>query len=148
MVGSITSLRTVVLLAACALSSIASAKPLVIKPLAEAKVDALPPGELYWRIETYGSPEQARAAAGRWSLVAQSAGKVWLFTLGPSGATSTGATEVAEVGPIPRVSAQQYLLRINDASGPPGSITSVHSHPGSELSSCGRESRPSAAPRA
>ena len=28
--------------------------------------------------------------------------------------------------------APQYLLRINEASGAPGSVTSVHSHPGSE----------------
>jgi uncharacterized cupin superfamily protein len=38
---------------------------------------------------------------------------------------------LAEVGPIARISASQYLLRINHASGPPGSVTSVHSHPGS-----------------
>jgi len=40
--------------------------------------------------------------------------------------------KIAEIGPIPRISARQYLLRINDASGPPGSVTSVHSHLGSE----------------
>ena len=33
---------------------------------------------------------------------------------------------------MPRVAAAEYLLRINEASGPPGSTTSVHSHPGSE----------------
>ena len=30
------------------------------------------------------------------------------------------------------MTASQYLLRINQASGPPGSVTPVHSHPGSE----------------
>jgi hypothetical protein len=30
------------------------------------------------------------------------------------------------------VVATQYLLRINEASGPPGSISTVHTHPGSE----------------
>jgi quercetin dioxygenase-like cupin family protein len=39
---------------------------------------------------------------------------------------------VAEVGPIPRVVATRYLLRINEGSGPPGSITPAHTHPGSE----------------
>jgi predicted metal-dependent enzyme (double-stranded beta helix superfamily) len=39
---------------------------------------------------------------------------------------------VGEVGPIPRVAAEQYLLRINEATGAPGSVTPVHSHPGSE----------------
>ena len=65
-------------------------------------------------------------------LVAESPGKVWLFTLGPPGGASAGGTKIAEVGPIARVSASEYLLRINDASGPPGSTTPVHSHPGSE----------------
>jgi hypothetical protein len=105
---------------------------LVIKPLTERKVLELPPGELFWRIENFDSVAEASATAGPWSLAAESAGKVWLFTLGSSGNSSPKSTKVAEVGPIPRINATQYLLRINDASGPPGSVTSVHSHPGSE----------------
>lgn len=106
---------------------------LLIKPLAEARVAELPPGTLYWRIENYDSLAAAKAAASPWSLAVEAAAKVWLFTLGPPGGVSSpDASKVAEVGPIPRVSAAQYLLRINDASGPPGSVTPVHSHPGSE----------------
>jgi quercetin dioxygenase-like cupin family protein len=105
---------------------------LAIKPLAEKKVSELPAGVLYWRIENFDSAAEAVAAAGPWSLVAESAGKVWLFTLGAAGDASAKAIKVAEVGPIPRIDAPQYLLRINDASGPPGSVTPVHSHPGSE----------------
>jgi len=107
-------------------------QPLVIKPLAEKKVAELPAGPLFWRIESFAALAQAQAAAGQWSLVAESAGKVWLFTLGPAGGSSTGGAKVAEVGPIPRVVASQYLLRINEASGSPGSTTPVHTHPGSE----------------
>lgn len=115
------------------LPSAASAQQkLVIKPLAEKKVAGLPAGPLFWRIENFTALAQAQAAAGPWALVAESAGKVWLFTLGPAGGSSAGATKVAEVGPIPRVVAAQYLLRINEASGPSGSITPVHTHPGSE----------------
>jgi hypothetical protein len=105
---------------------------LVITALAEKKVADLPPGQLYWRVENFPSVAQAQAAAGNWALVAEAEGKVWLFTLGPAGGSSTGASKVSEVGPIPRVAASQYLLRINEASGPPGSITPVHSHPGNE----------------
>jgi hypothetical protein len=105
---------------------------LVVKPLAERRVAELPAGVLFWRIETVADRAQAEALAGAWSLVAESAGKTWLFTLGAAGDATPGATKVAEVGPIPRVQAAQYLLRINDASGPPGSVTPVHSHPGSE----------------
>jgi len=105
---------------------------LVIKPLAEKKVAELPPGELFWRIENFATDELARAAAGEWALVTEAAGKVWLFTLGATGGATPGGAKVAEVGPIPRVAAAQYLLRINEASGPPGSVTPIHSHPGSE----------------
>ena len=106
--------------------------PLQIKPLAEMKVADLPAGPLFWRIENFPSLPQAQAAVGRWSLAIESAGKAWLFTLGPAGGASNDGTKVADVGPIPHVAAPEYLLRINEASGPPGSITPVHSHPGSE----------------
>jgi len=105
---------------------------LVIRPLSERKVTELPSGELFWRIENFPSTEAAQGAAGNWSLVAEAAGKVWLFTLGTKGGSSPGGTKVSEVGPIARISAPQYLLRINEASGPAGSVTPVHSHPGSE----------------
>lgn len=105
---------------------------LSIKPLAERKVAELPAGTLYWRIENFGTLAQAQVARGSWSLVVESAGKVWLFTLGAAGGSSKGGTKVAEVGPIPRVAAPEYLLRINQATGSPGSTTPVHSHPGSE----------------
>jgi len=125
--------RVVLGLAACAFAAAACAQQaLVIKPLAEKKVVELPPGELFWRIENFQSMAQANAAMNAWSLVAQADQRVWLFTLGHSGEHSSGATQVAEVGPIPRVVASEYLLRINDASGPAGSVTPVHSHPGSE----------------
>lgn len=124
---------TVVGLGAFFLPSMAIAQqPLVVTALTEKKVAELPPGELFWRIETFPTLAQAQAAAGIWTLVAESAGKVWLFTLGPAGGSSTGGEKVAEVGPIPRVTAPEYLLRINEASGPPGSVTPVHTHPGSE----------------
>jgi quercetin dioxygenase-like cupin family protein len=108
------------------------AQQLVIKSLAEKKVAELPPGPLFWRLENFPALGEAQAAAGPTALVAQAGGKVWLFTLGPAGGVSAGGTKVAEVGPVPSVVATQYLLRINEASGPPGSVTAVHSHPGSE----------------
>ena len=129
--------RLAAFLAMLLVSFAASAQPakpakLVVRPLAEKKVAELPPGELYWRIESFPSLEQAKASGGQWSLAAESDGKVWLFTLGARGGATSGGTRVAEFGPIPRITAPQYLLRINEASGAPGAITSIHSHPGSE----------------
>lgn len=67
---------------------------LSIKPLAEKRVDRLPDGPLFWRVENVASVADAGAANGRWSLFVQSAGRVWLFTLGARG----GATERATPG--------------------------------------------------
>jgi hypothetical protein len=105
---------------------------LSIKPLVEKKVTELPAGALYWRIENFPGLEQAKAAAGSHALAVESSGKAWLFTLGAAGGATPGGVKVAEVGPLPRVAAPQYLLRINEATGAPGSVTPVHTHPGSE----------------
>jgi hypothetical protein len=113
-------------------SSAIAQQALAVKALAEKKVTELPAGSLFWRLENFPTLAQAQAAAGPTGLAAESRGKAWLFTLGAAGGSSAGGAKVAEVGPLPRVAAAQYLLRINEASGPPGSITTVHTHPGSE----------------
>ncbi len=105
---------------------------LSVKPVTEKKLKELPPGPLFWRIETFATLDQAQAAAGPTALAAAISGRVWLFTLGPKGGATAGASKVAEIGPVPPVQAPEYLLRINHASGPPGARTKPHSHPGSE----------------
>jgi hypothetical protein len=105
---------------------------LSVKPVVEKKLKELPPGPLFWRIENFATLDQAQAAAGPTALAAVISGRVWLFTLGPKGGATTGASKVTEVGPVPPVQAPEYLLRINHASGPPGARTPPHSHPGSE----------------
>lgn len=114
----------------------AAAEPgqFIVSPVAEKKLNGLPPGPLYWRIENFPTLDQAQgaAAASPTSLAAAVSGKVWLFTLGQKGGTTQGGITVAEIGPVPMFVAPEYLLRINHAFGPPGSKTPVHSHPGSE----------------
>ena len=117
----------------------------VVKPVAEKKIRELPAGRLYWRVETFPTLIDAKAAVGPdgWnpasvryetttSLIAEVADKVWVVTLGPKGASTPGGTKVAEIGPLPPITASEYLLRLNYGSGPAGSKTPVHSHPGSE----------------
>lgn len=115
-----------------ALAPPANAQQLSVKPVVEKRIKQLPAGPLYWRIENLPTLAQAQAAEGPTSLVAEVAGKVWLFTLGAPGGSTTGATRIAEVGPVPPMAAQEYLLRINESSGPPGAKTAQHMHPGSE----------------
>ena len=120
--------------AACLLSPLASAQQgqFVAKPLVEKKVTELPDGDLYWRIDTFGARGDAEQAAGPFSLVAETQGKTWLFTLGRAGENARGGTKIAEIGPIPRITVKEYLLRVNEAGGPAGSATAAHTHPGSE----------------
>lgn len=114
-------------------SSVAMAQPeFLIKPVAEKKLKQLPAGPLYWRIENFSTLAQAQAAETPTSLAAKVAGKAWLFTLGPEGASTPGGSKVAEIGPIPPITAPEYLLRINNTGGPPGAKTPVHMHAGSE----------------
>ncbi len=128
-----------------AAASAAAEERYSVKPVAEMKIKQLPRGTLYWRIETFPTLAEAKAAAGRYrwnpdtvsydgspSLAAEVAGKAWLFTLGAKDGTTPGGTKVAEIGPVPNVSAPEYLLRVNHGSGPPGSKTPIHTHPGSE----------------
>jgi hypothetical protein len=103
-----------------------------IKTIADKKLKDLPAGALFWRIENFPTLAQARAVEGPTSMAAEVAGKVWLFTLGPKGGSTSGGAQVAEIGPVPPVTAQEYMIRITNSGGPPGAKTPVHSHPGAE----------------
>jgi hypothetical protein len=119
--------------------------PYVVKPVVQKKIKQLPPGPLFWRVENFATLQDAHAAVGPdgWnpasvsyatttSLIAEVDGKVWVFTLGPKGTSTPGGSKVAEIGPVPTIAANEYLLRVNHGSGPPGSKTPTHTHPGSE----------------
>ncbi|HEY6431248.1 MAG TPA: cupin domain-containing protein [Acetobacteraceae bacterium] len=114
------------------LSTAAQAQRFEVTPVTEKKVSQLPPGPLFWRIDTFPTLAKAQAAASPTALAAEVAGKAWLFTLGPPGGSSPGGSKVAEIGPVPSFTAPEYLLRINRAGGPPGAKTPVHMHPGVE----------------
>jgi hypothetical protein len=104
----------------------------VVTAVTEKKIKRLPAGPLYWEIENFPTLGQAQAAAGETSLAAEIWGKVWLFTLGPKNGPMHGGTKIADIGPIPPITAPEYLLRINTGQGPAGAKTSVHMHPGAE----------------
>jgi len=113
-------------------SNAAAQQKLEIRNVVEKKLKHLPAGPLYWRVENVPDLVKAQAVASEASLVAEVAGKVWLFTLGAKDGSTPGATKVVELGPVPPIDAPEYLLRINHAFGPPGAKTPVHTHPGSE----------------
>jgi len=114
------------------MSGASAQQKFLIEALAEKKVQQLPAGPLYWQIENFPTLAATQAAAGSMSLTAEAAGKVWLFTLGAQGDSTRGGSKVVEIGPVPPITAPAYLLRINNAGGPPGAKTPVHTHPGAE----------------
>src|SRR5690242_10980485 len=99
-------------------STAALAQKFDVKAVTEKKVAQLPPGPWFWRIDNFPTLAQAQAAAGPTALAAEVAGKAWLFTLGPAGGSSPGGSKVAEMGPVPHITAPEYLLRLNSADGP------------------------------
>jgi hypothetical protein len=104
----------------------------VVENVAERAITALPRSPMFWRIENLPTLADARAASLPTSLVAEVSGRVWMATLGEHGDRTPGAIFVAEIGPVPRIDADRYTLRLNHAHAPPGAATSVHTHPGSE----------------
>lgn len=113
-------------------ASMPAESKMVVELVVEKKVKELPPAPLYWRLENFPTLTQAQGAAGPTSLAADVAGKIWLFTLGPKDGTTPGGTKIVEIGPLPPISASEYLLRINRAAGAPGAKTPIHTHPGPE----------------
>jgi hypothetical protein len=124
--------RLLVGLAMLCVAGLCAAQEFRIKPVAEKKLNQLPAGTLFWRVETFPALALAQAAVGPTSLAAEVHGKAWLFTLGAKGGSTPGASKVAEIGPVPSLSAPEYLLRINYTGGPEGVKTPIHTHPGSE----------------
>src|SRR6185312_15188040 len=111
-----TAIWLTIALAAALTPSVALAEKFVVTPVAEKKIAELPPGPLFWQIETFPTLAQAQVAAGPTSLAAEVSGKVWLFTLGAKDAAGHGGSPVTEIGPVPRITAPEYLLRINHAT--------------------------------
>lgn len=118
-----------------------------VEPVVEKKVKELPSGPLYWRLDNLPTLALAQSAAGPTSLAAEVAGKVWLFMLGPKDGSTTGGTKVVEIGPIPPISASEYLLRVNRAGGAPGVKTKIYASGAGGLLCAGRQGRPENAPR-
>ena len=103
-----------------------------VTPLAELMLSELPSDPLYWRVQEFAAIEEAEAAARAAppSLTATFDARAFLFTL--RFGSDADAKEVTNIGPVPRVEASQYLVRINSAVAPVGTKTKVHTHPGPE----------------
>lgn len=126
------ALAAALLMAPAVPSAAQSMGKFIVTKMAEKPVDELPDGELYWHVERFDSIEAADTAAAGLSLTGEFEDSAWLFTLADRTAPAMGGTPVAKIGPVPRVDAPEYLLRVNNAVAPVGAKSSIHSHPGAE----------------
>jgi quercetin dioxygenase-like cupin family protein len=104
----------------------------VVTKVAEKPLARLPPGDLYWTAETFSTLDAAKSATTDAAVAVEIDGMSWLLTLGPEDKVGHGGHWMTSIGPIDRFDAPSYMLRINVSDAPPGTKTSVHSHPGSE----------------
>ena len=128
-------IASTVVASATALSSAALAQDapkFVVNKVAEKSLANLPAGDLYWTAETFSTLDAAKAAAMDPAVAVEIDGMAWLLTLGPEDKVGHGGHWMTSIGPIDRFEAPAYMLRINVSDAPPGTKTSVHSHPGSE----------------
>lgn len=102
--------------------------------LAYPRVRELPKGPLFWHLDTFSSRSAAEAVATSTSAVVESQGKVWLFTVAPEAWRAPGGQHVAQVGPLPIPSAEEYGFMLMEAVFPPGVTAITHTHPGPEAS--------------
>ena len=101
--------------------------------MATAMLGKLPPQSLFWHLDTYPTTAAAEAAKGSGGTVVESLGKIWLFTIAEPGWSPSGATHVAEIGPLPLSPDPEYRALYMEAIFTPGMTSSVHRHSGPEV---------------
>jgi|GEM_PF-666394 len=88
---------------------------------------------LYWHLDTYGTRLAADRARAARSIVVESLGRVWLFTIAPSDwRPSVLGTRVAQIGPLPLVPADSLAAVYMEGVFAPGMNSVVHRHAGAE----------------
>jgi len=109
-----------------------AAATIATRTLAETKLAQLPAGPLFWRLESFPTSEAAQAASGATGLIIEESDRTLLATLHTGGSAPGAGTSLAEIGPVAPPQATTYLLRVVELTGPAGSTTAIHMHPGAE----------------
>jgi quercetin dioxygenase-like cupin family protein len=88
---------------------------------------------LYWHLDTYPTTSAADRARAARSVVVESLGRIWLFTIAPiDWRPSAPGTHVARIGPLPIVRADSLAAVYMEGVFAPGMNTVVHRHAGAE----------------
>lgn len=100
--------------------------------IATIALDRLSPGILYWHLDTFPNRALAELESGRRGAVAESFGKVWLFTIADASWRPGGGVHVATIGPLPIAVEGSFTATFLSAATMPGFQTDIHQHGGPE----------------
>lgn len=87
---------------------------------------------LYWHLDSYPTRAAAESARAARSTVVESLGKIWLFTIAPTGWRPKSGKRVARIGPLPLIDADSLAAVYMEGVFQPGMQSVVHRHPGAE----------------
>ena len=97
-----------------------------------AEMGNLPPGAIYWHLDTYSTRGEAEAAKGPRGSVLESFGKIWLLTIEAATWRPSGGERVAAIGPLPVKANAAYAAQYMEAVFTPGMTAPSHTHSGPE----------------
>ena len=92
----------------------------------------LPAADVFWHIYIYPTLAEAKALQTARGTVAQSHGKVWLYTIAEKEWRPASGERKAVIGPLEHSAQTPYTARYMEATIPPGIKTPVHTHSGPE----------------
>jgi quercetin dioxygenase-like cupin family protein len=100
--------------------------------LADDPVGHLMKPQIFWHLDAYPSRAEAEVDKGPRSSVIESLGRVWLMTIDDEKWRPAHGNRIAEIGPLPVTSGQEYSTQYMEAIFAPGMTAPVHIHSGPE----------------
>ncbi|MGH9704137.1 MAG: hypothetical protein ACRD4K_12255 [Candidatus Acidiferrales bacterium] len=101
--------------------------------LSDQAVGKIEPAHIFWHLDVYPTRAEAEKAKGPRGTVVESLGKVWLLTIEKTGwRPAVPGERIAEIGPLPVTSGEQYSALFMEAISSPGMTSAIHFHSGPE----------------
>ena len=100
--------------------------------LSRTELPSLPAGKVFWHLDRFTSITAAEAGAAKTSVVVESFGSTWLFTLARKAWHPKGGEHVSTVGPLPVAPATHYAAEYLRSIFTPGTTAPLHVHSGPE----------------
>jgi quercetin dioxygenase-like cupin family protein len=88
--------------------------------------------EVFWHLDAYPTRAEAEADKGPRGIVFESLGKVWLMTIEDETWRPAHGNRIAQIGPLPVTSGEEYSTQFMEAVFTPGMTAPGHIHSGAE----------------